>query len=133
MKSKALGNLDVAQQLINKNQNPSCTASIHCSYYAVFQYMKHVLANIPKDPIPYEKQTKKHKGESSHDYMITQIGQRIKKTKNAREFKQGVRALKRERIIADYGTKKFTAIESLECKQKAEGLINNLKTYFGNI
>ena len=132
MKSKALGNLDVAQLLINERDERSCTASIHCSYYAVFQYMKYMLENTDRNPISYEVQSENTKVQNSHEYMILEIKQRIPKQKDARDFAQDVRALKKDRVDADYSTREFSVEESLNCKQQVEGLITKLKTYFGN-
>lgn len=132
MKSKALGNLDVAQLLINERDERSCTASIHCSYYAVFQYMKYMLENTDRNPISYEVQSENTKVQNLHEYMILEIKQRIPKQKDARDFAQDVRALKKDRVDADYSTREFSVEESLNCKQQAEGLITKLKTYFGN-
>ena len=135
MKTKAIGNLDVAGALINKQEENSCTASIHCSYYAVLQYMKYTLAHTDKEPLSYEEQDEQSKGKSSHEYIIVQIKQRIDRhrPKAAQEFAQTVRELKDMRIDADYSSRQFTVEESLECKQQAEGLIAKLKTYFGNL
>ena len=132
MKSKALGNLGVAQLLINKQDVHSCTASIHCSYYAVFQYMKYMLAHTDKSPISYDAQSKQTEKASSHEYIIYEIKQRISNSKNARSFAQDVRALKNCRVSADYSIKTFNIDESLDCKRQADRLIRKLKTYFGN-
>ena len=135
MKTKAIGNLNVAGALINKQEENSCTASIHCSYYAVLQYMKYTLAHTDKKPLAYEEQDEQSKGKSSHEYIIVQIKQRIDRhrPKAVQEFAQTVRELKDMRIDADYSSRQFTVEESLECKQQAEGLIAKLKTYFGNL
>lgn len=132
MKAKAIGNLDVAQQLINKKESRFYTASIHCSYYAVFQYMKYMLAHVENDPISYNQQKDESQDQGSHDYLIDQIKHRIRKPIDARDFAQDVRALKKERVDADYETREFDLEESLECKQQAEGLISKLKRYFGD-
>lgn len=135
MKTKAIGNLNVAGALINKQEENSCTASIHCSYYAVLQYMKYILAHTDKKPLSYEEQDEQSKGKSSHEYIIVQIKQRIDRhrPKAAQEFVQTLRELKDMRIDADYSSRQFTVEESLECRQQAEGLIAKLKTYFGNL
>ena len=132
MKSKALDNLYVAQQLINKKEPRCYNASIHCSYYAVFQYMKYMLAHAEVDPISYDQQKKDSQDQGSHDYLIGQIKRRIRQPMNARDFAQDVRALKKDRVDADYETREFDLDESLVCKQQAEGLISKLKRYFGD-
>lgn len=129
MKDKANTNLKAAQILIDSSQY---THSIHCSYYAVFQYMKYILAHAPNNPIDYTDQNKLNV--DSHEHILNELANRIdKQQKEVRNFKEKVRFLKKERKNADYHLTDFTDIESLECKSQAEGLIMNLKTYFGNI
>ena len=130
MKSKALKNLDSAQILINGKQY---TTSVHCSYYAVFQYMKYMLAHTKINPITLDNQDSQG-GKSSHEYILDEIKTRLNTNlKNKRNFIEGIRLLKKDRIDADYEIRDFTQVESIECKDRANGLITNLKTYFGNI
>lgn len=129
MKNKALNNLEAAQLLIN---NSCYTESVHCSYYAVLQYMKYMLNTTRTRAIPYEEQ--EYKGEDSHERIITEISNRISASpKDIRIFKEKVRFLKEDRVRADYKLDVFDAGESADVKQRAEGLITNMKTYFGNI
>lgn len=131
MKAKALSNLDSAQKLID---NKLYTNSVHCSYYAVFQYMKYMLANTDRNPITLEDQDTTAKGESSHEYILNKIKERLKTSPlNERNFLQKIRLLKKDRVDADYTTRIFTDVESIDSKDLANGLITNLKTYFGNL
>ena len=91
-----------------------------------------MLAHIENDPISYNQQKDESQDQGSHDYLIDQIKHRIRKPIDARDFAQDVRALKKERVDADYETRVFDLEESLECKQQAEGLISKLKRYFGD-
>lgn len=129
MKNKALNTLYSAQCLIN---NQRYTSSIHCSYYAVLQYMKYMLANTSNNPIDYTAQNN-HIGESSHDYIFDEICNRISNPSNERRFKQFFKNLKKDRVEADYSIRNFSCEESLDCKQNADALITQLKTVFGNI
>ena len=130
MKTKANDNLKSAQMLINNKQY---TTSVHCSYYAAFQYMKYMLANTDRNPISLQVQNA-YDGVSSHEFILKEIKNRLKKTlKEERNFEDDVRYLKKERVDADYSNRVFTDIESLDDKEKAEGIISKLKTYFGNI
>lgn len=128
MKQKANNTLSSSQVLIN---NKCFTASIHCSYYAVLQYMKYMLAHTDKDPISYEEQKKD--GGDTHKFILQEIRNRIKTPRNAASFVDGFRNLKQARVNADYTLQEFTADDSTDYHQKANGLITNLKTYFGNI
>ena len=133
MKTKASGNLEAAETLINKQEEKYYTASIHHAYYAVFQYMKYVLAHTDMQPLSYEEQTEKSGGKGSHKYLINQIKQRINNSKKARKFVQAVRELKEARVDADYRIRQFTQEESLACKRQAEELITKLIMYFGDL
>ena len=128
MKAKALDNLASSQLLIDQHHY---TASVHCSYYAVLQYMKYMLANTNKSPVPYTSQSQP--GSDSHDYLLGLIRDRINNPLNARNFVEGFRNLKKLRVSADYELLEFSDIDSLDCRSKADGLIMKLKTYFGNI
>lgn len=119
-----------AQILIDNKQ---FTSSVHWSYYAVFQYMKYMLANTSNHPIAIAVQDA-HSGESSHEYILTEIKNRIgAKPQIVRTFANMVRLLKNDRVDADYHQKEFSDIESITCRDCAKTLITNLKTYFGNI
>lgn len=128
MKNKANNSLLSAQLLIN---NRHFTSSIHCSYYAVLQYMKYMLAHTTNNPIDYEDQNRD--GSDTHKFILQEIKNRIPNPHNATSFADGFRDLKKARVNADYMAEDFNDIESLDYKQKADGLITNLKTYFGNI
>lgn len=128
MKQKAIDTLKSSQILIN---NKYFTASVHCSYYAVLQYMKYMLANTDKNPISYEGQN--IDGGDTHRFILQEIRNRIKNSRNAASFVDGFRDLKQARVNADYTLQEFSADDSTDYHQKANGLITNLKTYFGNI
>lgn len=132
MKRKATQSLSAAQKLIGTCETYGYNSSIHCSYYAVLQYMKYILANTDKTPLTYEKQ-EEGKGRSSHEFILREIANRIITPTNSRDFTQQVRALKKLRVDADYTERDFTEVESLDVKQKADNLISKLKRYFGNI
>lgn len=132
MRSKAENNLLAAQRLINARTFPS--ESVHCSYYAVYQYMMYILNTTEKDPISYEEQQKLSNGSDSHTYTLLEITYRINKSsKEIRDFYNSVMELKNARITADYSTAQITETESLTYKSRAEGIISKLKQYFGNI
>lgn len=95
--------------------------------------MKHMLATTADNPISFDDQDA-HTGESSHDFILIETKNRIQNSPaKIRNFCEGVRNLKQERVDADYRLKQFTLDESIQCKDDASRLISNLKTYFGNI
>lgn len=132
MKNKALESLKAAQRLIESHESYGYNSSIHCSYYAVLQYMKYELATCKENPLPYDKQNERRNG-NSHEFVIREIKQRICKPQDARIFIETVRKLKRNRIEADYTQRKITETESLDCKKQAENTIRKLDKYFGVI
>ena len=95
--------------------------------------MKYMLANTERNPITLDDQDT-HRGESSHEYILSKIKERLNTNpRNERNFTEGIRLLKKDRVDADYSTRVFNVEESLNCKDRANGLITNLKTYFGNL
>lgn len=131
MKYKARKSLSAAQKLIETREAFGYNSSIHCSYYAVLQYMKYMLANTDRSPLTYEEQKVTNKG--SHEFILEEIASRINSQTNRRAFTQQVRALKKLRVDADYTERNFTENESLEAKEQADSAISKLKQYFGNI
>ena len=82
-------NLRVAHILSqDQNNNDGWTTSIHCSYYAVFQYMKYLLAEKVNNPITYEEQNNQ-KGDS-HKFILTEIKNRIESSDTARKIRDRV-------------------------------------------
>lgn len=130
MRLKAIANLDVAEELINKRDEEYSTISIHCSYYAVLQYMKYTLATTKENPILYKDQNNRSDKKGSHDTIIMEIQKRIKDRHKAKDFAEEVRLLKKKRVEADYSSKRFSIDESLSCKENADSLINKLKCFF---
>lgn len=122
-------NLRVAHILSqDQNNNDGWTTSIHCSYYAVFQYMKYLLAEKVNNPITYEEQNNQ-KGDS-HKFILTEIKNRIESSDTARKIRDRVLNLQQQRVEADYKPKIFSQEEALTCKSEADAIIKNLKTLF---
>lgn len=130
MKKKSYNSLSAAQELINK-KGIYCTQSVHCSYYAVLQMMKYILAHVKVRPIPYDKQDSKDG--KSHEKLLMEIKNRINDSKKERNFSEVFRILKKDRTAADYQVKQFDENESTECKRKAESLLYKLRDIFGEL
>lgn len=128
MNKKAFESLEAAKRLVETRESYGYNSSIHCSYYAVLQYMKYALATCKTNPLSYEKQSEKKIG-SSHEFILNEVKNRIDNIRNAKKFAETVRNLKKLRVEADYTQRNFSEEESLDCKEQAEGAINKLKQY----
>lgn len=117
-------------QILSQDQvnSDGWTTSVHCSYYAVFQYMKYLLAEKAVIPISYEEQDAQD--EDSHKYVINEIKNRINDINTARSIRDRILNLKRRRVEADYKPTIFTQEEALDCKVEADAIIKNLKALF---
>lgn len=125
-------NLYMAEKLSqDSNTQQGWTTSVHCSYYAVLQYMKYLLAEKATPAISYDEQNA-HEGESSHKFILEEVKNRIasKSLNEARRIRDRINNLKHSRVEADYRDKIFTIEEALQCKEEADGIIKNLKHYF---
>lgn len=125
-------NIHMAGKLSQDNgTQQGWTTSVHCSYYAVFQYMKYLLAEKATPAVSYDEQNA-HDGEGSHKFILEAIKTRIasKSLNEARRIRDRINNLKHSRVEADYRDKIFTIEEALQCKEEADGIIKNLKHYF---
>lgn len=131
MREKTDANIEAAKFLINSEDGIHCNASIHCSYYAVLQYMKFILHNLKNAPVSYDTQKEKG-GQSSHDYIYGEIVNRLThcNLNDLRNYKNGFTSIKKHRVEADYSTKTFQLEDCLTCKQCAERLISFLRSQF---
>lgn len=128
MDKKALKSLEAARRLVETRESYGYNSSIHCSYYAVLQYMKYALAKCKINPLSYEKQSERKNG-SSHEFILNEVKNRIDNIRNAKKFTETIRNLKRLRVEADYTQRNFSEEESLYCKEQAECVIKKLKQH----
>jgi len=129
MKEKSDKSLKAAKALIDTQQVFGYNASIHCSYYAVLQYMKFVLNETDNHPIEYRKQ-KSEGGESSHKFIIEAIKDRIDNKYQANLLVCEIRDLKNSRQKADYEQTNFTDEAASKCEKQAEIIIKKLNQQF---
>lgn len=135
MEQKSRNNLLAAYYILNSPQKEQvCSVSVHCSYYAVFQYMKYILAHLKRGAISYDVQDDICSGDNSHEVILDKIRDSLTgvNPKKQRDLLEGIRCLKKQRVSADYTIEPFTLEDCLEIKQNAEGLISKLKSYFNN-
>lgn len=132
MRAKTDANLEAAKFLINSADGIHCNASIHCSYYAVLQYMKFILHNLRSNPVSYDDQ-KSRGAQSSHDFIYREILIRLERCSppsDIRNYKNEFSSIKRYRVEADYGHTTFQLEDCLTCKENAEKLIWFIRSKF---
>ncbi len=130
MKDKAQSNIDLATRLLNDGDDYSANASIHCSYYAVVQYMKHMLDSDPLRPISLRDQDANAGGAGSHNYLITETATRLSQDATCQQvFRQRVRNLKQLRVVADYKSTVLGQREGKRCLEEAKSLIKQFEDY----
>lgn len=125
---KSEENLSAAALLIRNNCN---TSSVHCSYYAGFQYSKYVLANYCN--INYEDQEQQSKGRDSHFFVCQQIGKNIDnkgKHLNFIDYNRYYNKLKMLRKKADYSENIINSDEATKALIYANDLIKILNNTF---
>ena len=134
MINKAKNNLVAAQRIIDANDASICFASIHCSYYAVFQFMKYLLANLKRGDISYDKQKEICGGADSHDTILSKIRGELpgKNFRKERQLVEDIRLLKNVRVSADYTLEPFSVLDCIEIKQEAEAIIKKLQSLFND-
>lgn len=125
MKKKSEENVLSAVLLID---NSLFTSSVHCSYYAGFQFTKYVLANFCG--IDYERQEKESKGKDSHFYIQSEMEKRFEDSErlNFIDYNKYFNKLKKFRKKADYSQDFINKEEAEKACSCAEKLIDLLKT-----
>lgn len=130
MKDKAQSNIDLATRLLNDGDDYSANASIHCSYYAVVQYMKHTLASDSLRPISQIDQDANAGGAGSHNYLITETATRLSQDATCQlAFRRRVRNLKQLRVVADYKSDIVGQSDGEKCLEEAKSLIKQFEDY----
>lgn len=127
-RKKAEENLSAAGLLIGNNMFSS---SVHCSYYACFQFSKYVLAN--SCGLGYEKQEHESKGKDSHYYVPNCISNSLLKMTYQiayADYNKWYSKLKRLRKKADYLQDVITSKEATEAYGCADNIMSLLKNKY---
>lgn len=127
MKGKAEENLSAARLLIGGNMFSS---SVHSSYYAGFQFSKHVLANFCG--LSYERQEKESKGKDSNHYIEYKMADELDKKNHTyyTDYLYYYDKMKMLRKKADYSNKDISDKEASRAYYCADKIITFLKTKY---
>lgn len=127
MDKKSQENIAAADKLI---QAGYWDASIHCSYYAVFQFVKYTLH--AKGFCSYNQQ-ERILGNSSHEDILGELSKNWGSCskKERKKFKNTFWFLKKARVKADYKVSEtFDKQEAEAMATHAKSLIGTLKTVY---
>lgn len=125
---KSKENLDAAQKLIDTG---FYTSSVHCSYYSIFQIIKHILNH--KFALDYNTQDELE-AYKSHKNIYQALYDKESNPSFRRDFRLKFTFIKEQRRRADYeNSDLFTPEESITVKEASEILRNKLKSKFISI
>lgn len=125
MNKKSEENILAAKVLIRKGYYNS---SIHCSYYALFQYMKYVLDY--RGFCNYPSQDKKTNTKGSHNNILEELRTHIKDVALSKRVRDSFRNLKRLRAVADYQVTPIVQVDSQKCLDDVHDIIEWLSKCF---
>ncbi len=125
MDKKSEENIRAAKMLISAGYYSS---SIHCSYYALFQYIVYALDHC--GVCSYTEQKEKTKDKGSHDFILSELRSSILDQRLSRETLNLCYKLKRLRVRADYKTDRIKGTEAQQSLDEACDTITVLKNYF---
>ena len=125
MDKKSKENILAAKVLIRKG---CYNSSIHCSYYALFQYMKYILNR--QGLCSYAVQVQKTKAPGSHNNILKELRGHIKDAALSRKVRDSFRSLKNQRTEADYEINSMGLGESQMCLKEVHNRIAKLNQYF---
>jgi hypothetical protein len=127
LKEKSKFNIDAAQELINLNYY---APSVHCSYYASFQYMKFALKEHRH--ITYEKiesESLSYRG-GSHNYLIDMVLMELNNNTGQRDYvdtKRKIKDLKNFRTDSDYHNIQIFVNQAEKCLDFSKEIIQIIK------
>lgn len=132
MDKKSEENILAAEELISKGYYNS---SIHCSYYALFQYMKYILdycglCNYAAQNKKTGAKNKKTGAKGSHDIIWGELNPHINDIVLRFTVDTSFQNLKKQRSVADYKISPVGKVESQKCLNEARDIIEQLKKYF---
>ncbi len=126
MNKKSEENICAAKVLISQGYYNS---SVHCSYYALFQYMMYILNS--QGFCPYAEQDAKTNAQGSHNTILKELrGHIIEDLALSRDVVNSFRFLKKKRAVADYKETQVEQGEAREDLQRVCDMINKLKQHF---
>lgn len=117
-------------------------SSIHCSYYAVFQFMTCKLSECLN--IGFDTITQNSKSKGSHKYVIEELIKNIKtkelsvdmdmveknvKSTNIQKLKSKINDLKSFRVQSDYHNIEINDIKSNKSLELSKEIVKKLKIY----
>lgn len=121
MNEKAKQNIQAAEVLICKGYYNS---SIHCSYYALFQYMKYILDHCGL--CTYKSQDKKTNTKGSHDNILKELDPHIKDARLRLNLHHSFSTWKKLRMVADYQVTPIVQDDSQKCLDDVRDIIERL-------
>lgn len=127
LNNKSEFNFEGASLLI---QNTFYAPSVHCSYYSVFQKIKHLY--VTHSGITYEQYDANSSGQSSHSYLIREFGNLyLRKTNDQRRKRKLIRKiqdLKTLRLESDYHNVQIGHSKSKKALEITENILKDIKT-----
>lgn len=126
MEQKSRNSLYAAQTLINKQDERLWASAIHCCYYAVLQFMHHVVA----DRLNAELSAEQVGSTRSHVHLQEALLKEIKHPKDKRQFQIDFEKIKRLRKSADYTNDVMNSDNAFDSKDIADKLISMLNRCF---
>ncbi|MFV0331694.1 MAG: HEPN domain-containing protein [Dysgonomonas sp.] len=126
MKKKSDTNLKLAQDLINLGEY---NASVHCSYYGCFQYLKCIL----KNNLNLSYSTQNEDRPESHNFLLENLFKKINNPKTIKNIREDFIFLKEKRKIADYCEEEVGPDGSLDALEEAKAVIYKVKNALGGL
>lgn len=125
MNKKSKENIRVAEVLISQEYYNS---SVHCSYYALFQYMKYILDS--QGFCSYKEQDAKTNTKGSHNSILKELELHIKDAELCWKVRHSFLLCKKLRGIADYQVTQVVQEESQKCLDDVRDIIEHLSKCF---
>jgi uncharacterized protein (UPF0332 family) len=131
LKSKSEFNLDAASLLIN---NHCFAPSVHCSYYSVFQILKHKFVTLKEITFSVFSQNSRNDTRTSHKYLIDEFCLHLQSNSKYKLNRFEVRLLKRDiedlkqfRVESDYDNIQINIEAGSKALSLSESILKRIK------
>jgi hypothetical protein len=129
LKQKSAFNYIAAELLIKESLY---APSVHCSYYACFQLLKHIINDFFGVDYASQAQQISSSGLQTHQYVVNFITKELKQLagiEESRKFKRTINDLKQFRVESDYQDIEVGSVKGIEAFSKAKEIMTYLKNF----
>lgn len=129
MRIKSVAYSKAAQRLIDGGNNLHCTIAF--TYYSLFMFMKHLLANMKKNAMTYSEL--EFSGVNPHEKVLENLYRFLPANKETSSIIKRISELHELRVEAEYSTVEYQLEFAIAIHEECEVLKKKLKLWQASV